>query len=152
MKPLWVFLGVVALVLLVRGFAVPREFGAHERGYMYGWHNKVNEDWWKNFSVKYRGKNSCKDCHEEEYTKHAASPHAAIECENCHGPSQDHPDNPEKLTVDKSRELCVRCHALLSYPNSDRGKIKGLPDPASHEPGDPCSSCHNPHHPNLEDM
>jgi hypothetical protein len=61
----------------------------------------------------------------------------------------EHPDNPPKLTIDKSREQCLRCHAYLPYPTSGRAVIRGI-DPDNHNPGIECISCHNPHNPNLE--
>lgn len=153
-RPLYVVLGLVALILLVREVVVPRDFGIGARGYMYGWHRAGNAQDWRQFPVSYRFRNSkedCGQCHAEKVQKLASSPHAIIKCENCHGPARNHPENPEKLTIDRSRGLCLRCHAELPYPGSGRSRIVGI-DPATHNPGEACADCHNPHHPNLEDM
>lgn len=148
-RPLLVVLAVVGVILLVRNFVVPAEFGAHERGYMYGWHNKADEERWKGFKIKFQGTEYCKDCHDKNYDSIKQSPHRIIECENCHGPAADHPGDPPKLVIDRKRALCLRCHAFLDYPTSNRRGIKGLPDPEGHNPGIECSSCHNPHDPKL---
>lgn len=151
LRPLWVVLGLVALVLLIRVFYVPKDFGVHERGYMYGWYREGSVDFWRNFKVKYQGKEYCKDCHPENYESINSTPHALIECENCHGPAADHPSNVQKLPVDKSRGQCLRCHAKLAYPTSGRSSIRGI-DPDSHNPDIECVSCHNPHKPTLEGL
>lgn len=150
-RPLYVVIGLVVIILIVRYFYVPANFGIQERGYMYGLHNKDNEQFWKDFKVKYKGSEYCKDCHNDKYDSISKTPHAIIQCENCHGPAIDHPENPQKLTVDKSREQCLRCHSYLPYPTSDRSKIRGI-DPDSHNPGTECVMCHNPHKPSLEGL
>ena len=146
LRPLFVVIGGVAIILLVRAVYVPADFGVQDRGYMYGWHRKGNEEDWKNFKVKYQGKEYCKDCHSDKYTSINKTPHRIIQCENCHGPAIDHPSDPPKLTIDKSRALCLRCHYPLPYPTSGRAKIRGI-DPAVHNPDAECSTCHNPHNP-----
>ncbi len=151
LRPLIVVIGIVILILLARLVVVPKGFGVHERGYMYGWHNKANEQFWKDFKVKYQGAEYCKDCHDKNYASIKKSPHQNIECENCHGPAVDHPDNPPKLAVDKSRSQCLRCHYPLPYPTSGRAQIRGI-DPDKHNPDVECSMCHNPHKPNLEGL
>jgi ribosomal protein S27E len=151
LRPLIVVVGMVILILLARLVVVPKDFGAHERGYMYGWHNKANEQFWKDFKVKYQGAEYCKDCHDKNYASIKKSPHRNIECENCHGPAVDHPDNPPKLAIDKSRAQCLRCHYPLPYPTSGRAQIRGI-DPDKHNPDVECSMCHNPHKPNLEGL
>ena len=37
LRPLIVVLVIVGLILIARAIVVPSDFGAHERGYMYGW-------------------------------------------------------------------------------------------------------------------
>jgi predicted CXXCH cytochrome family protein len=145
-RPLFVVIAVVVLILAARTVYVPKDFGIGDRGYMYGWHRHANEGDWKNFKVKYLGREYCKDCHADKYGSIMKTPHKIIQCENCHGPAIDHPADPPKLVIDKSRALCLRCHFPLPYSSSGRSKIKGI-DPDKHNPGMECSACHNPHNP-----
>ncbi len=151
LRPLWVAIGFVALILLIRYFVVPEDFGVNGRNFTYGFHRLSNIDEWKEFPVKYQGSEYCFDCHTENADMLSTSKHNIIQCENCHGPARNHPDDPETLTIDRSRELCQRCHTYLPYPNSLRSKLKGI-DPADHNPGIECVECHNPHKPDLEGM
>lgn len=145
-RPLVVILALVALVLGIRLVVVPKDFGVYGKGYVYGWHRRSNEAEWKRQKVQYRGRDYCRDCHDEQMTNLLRSPHAPIQCENCHGPAAEHPDYPEKLPIDKSRELCLRCHASLPYSGSARARIKAI-EPYKHYPDTTCSDCHEPHHP-----
>jgi len=144
-----VALGIVGAILLLRTVVVPNDFGVHERGYMYGWHRKGNEAEWEAVKVKYKGVESCKECHRDKYDDIKGSPHADIMCENCHGPSLNHPDDPRTLTINRSRELCARCHVYLPYMASRRGSIKGI-DLQTHHPEAECVLCHYPHNPKRE--
>jgi predicted CXXCH cytochrome family protein len=145
-RPLFVVIAVVVLILAARTVYVPKDFGIGDRGYMYGWHRHANEGDWKNFKVKYLGREYCKDCHADKYGSIMKTPHKIIQCENCHGPAIDHPADPPKLVIDKSRALCLRCHFPLPYSSSDRSKIRSI-DPLKHNPDMECSACHNPHNP-----
>lgn len=147
-RPLYVVIGIVIIILIIRAFYVPADFGVHERGYMYGWYREGNIEEWKKFKVKYRGEEYCKDCHPDKLESIMKTPHAIIQCENCHGPAIDHPTEPQKLKIDKSREQCLRCHFPLPYPTSGRANIRGI-DPEKHNPGIECAMCHNPHSPSL---
>jgi predicted CXXCH cytochrome family protein len=151
LRPLMVAIAAVALLLTARHFYVPDDFGVNGRNFTFGFYRAGNLDDQKALPVKYKGKQICAECHEEQYESNMASKHHIIPCENCHGPAGNHPENPEKLTIDKSRALCIRCHAKLPYPNSARGKLPGI-DPVEHNPESECSECHNPHKPSLEDM
>lgn len=151
LRPLIVVIGLVVLVLIARAFIVPKDFGVGERGYMYGWHRKSNEEEWRAFKVKFQTAAYCKDCHGDKLAGIQRSAHATINCENCHGLAGDHPADPPKLLIDRSREHCLRCHFPLPYPTSGRANIRGV-DPEQHNPGIECSSCHNPHNPSLEGM
>ncbi|MFN4132242.1 MAG: cytochrome c3 family protein [Caldimicrobium sp.] len=147
-RPIIVFMGLVVLILIIRAFYVPTDFGIHERGYMYGWYRKSNEEEWKQVQVKFQGMEYCKNCHDDKIRDLMGSSHQIIQCENCHGPAINHPIDPPKLFIDKSRELCLRCHSYLAYPSSDRKNLKGI-DPKTHNPDLECSMCHNPHKPTL---
>lgn len=150
LRPLYAVIGIVVIILIARAFVVPKDFGVGERGYMYGWHRAGNEEDWKKFKIKYRTAEYCKDCHSQNYTSIKQSLHKNIQCENCHGPAVDHGSKTmSKLPTDRSRALCLRCHAHLSYPTSDRRRIKGFENPEKHNPGMECATCHNPHSPKL---
>lgn len=149
LRPLYVVLAVVAAILLLRTVLVPADFGFYERGYMYSWHRKSNEADWQAVKVKYRGSAYCRECHADKYDDIKNSPHAGINCENCHGPNMDHPKDPPTLTIDRRRELCVRCHFRLNYAASGRGKIKGI-NHETHHPEEECTLCHYPHNPKRE--
>lgn len=146
LRPLALVVALVVIVLVARLFLVPADFGIQERGYTYGWHRQSDEDFWASSQVKYRGSTYCQGCHGQQHAAAAAALHAAIECENCHGPAVDHPSQPPKLQVDRGRELCLRCHARLPYSQTDRQSIKGIP-PETHNAGIACVTCHNPHSP-----
>ncbi|OGQ95859.1 MAG: cytochrome C [Deltaproteobacteria bacterium RIFOXYD12_FULL_57_12] len=150
-RPLIVALVGIALLLTARAVMVPKDFGVNGRSFTYGFYRKGNVDDWKNFKVKYRGKEYCVECHDDKVTENLASPHKVIECENCHGPAVDHPETPATLPVDRTRELCLRCHAHLAYPQSNRAKMPAI-SPDEHNPGIDCVECHNPHNPDLEAM
>lgn len=145
-RPFFVALGIVALMLILRIFLVPSDFGVHERGYMYGWYRKGNEAEWKKVTVKYKNSEPCKECHEHNYSDLKKSFHRNISCENCHGPMGNHPVDPIGLKIDRSRQLCLRCHLWLPYEASGRGRIRGI-NPDSHNPGAECVMCHVPHNP-----
>jgi predicted CXXCH cytochrome family protein len=144
LRPLYVVLAVVVIVLLARTLMVPKDFGIHQGDYMYGWYRKSNVEEWKTLKGKFQGKEYCKDCHQEQEKQLLSSFHSRIECENCHGPAKEHPAEPPKLFIDRSRELCLRCHTALPYPTSKRVEIKGI-DPEGHNPGVECGSCHEAH-------
>ncbi len=150
LRPLYAVIGIVILILIARALVVPKDFGIGARGYMYGWHRQGNEEEWKKFKIKYRGSEYCKDCHDKNHTSIKKSPHKNIQCENCHGPAIDHPsDAMPKLSIDRSRAQCLRCHFPLPYPTSGRSNIRGV-NPDKHNPDIECAMCHNPHYPNLE--
>ena len=144
LRPLYVVVALVAIIFIARFFLVPADFGINESGYMYGYHRKGNIEEWKAFPAKYKGAESCKACHPSVEQKTVSSGHKIITCENCHGPALQHPSNPSKLTLDRSRGLCLRCHTYLPYPASQRADIRGI-DPDRHNPGQECVLCHNPH-------
>ena len=145
-RPFFVALGIVILIFILRIFLVPSDFGIYERGYMYGMHRKSNEAEWQKVPVKYKTSEPCKECHEGNYNALKQSPHANISCENCHGPMRNHPQEPANLEIDRSRQLCLRCHLKLLYRASDRGDLKGI-RPDMHNPGVACVMCHIPHDP-----
>ncbi|MBC8318281.1 MAG: cytochrome C [Desulfobulbaceae bacterium] len=150
-RPLFLAIACVALLLVVRSVYVPDDFGVYGQNFTYGYHRLSNIQEWKDFKIKYRGKEYCRECHEEKVEANLTSHHSLLECENCHGPAVDHPEDPELLPIESSRLLCLRCHAFLPYPQSNRADMPSV-DTDNHNPGENCIGCHNPHHPDLEEM
>ena len=150
-RPLWVVIGLVVAILLLRWIYVPTDFGSQDRGYTFGFHRLGNEQEWREQPVRYQGNGYCADCHAVQSTLLAAGGHRGFPCENCHAAAGEHPDKPEKLAIDRSRELCLRCHVRLHMPSSGRNLIPGI-DPERHNGNGPCVDCHKPHKPNLEEM
>jgi len=150
-RPLFVIIAMVVLILIFRAFYIPDDFGSQDRGYTFGFHRLSNEQEWKDYPAKYQGRNYCQDCHDDKTEVLEMSQHGMIQCENCHGAARNHPEDPELLTIDRSRELCIRCHSKLFMPSSDRNDIPGI-DPQTHNSGIECSECHDPHNPSLEEM
>ena len=136
MRPLYAFAGVIVLVLAVRSVVVPKDFGIGERGYMYSLHRKGNESEWKAVPAKFQPVSTCAGCHPENAASLAQSPHAVINCQNCHCPAGEHPTTPPKLPINRDRALCLRCHTKLNYPDTPRGAMKGI-DGAIHNAGVP---------------
>jgi hypothetical protein len=131
LHPLWLAIALVGLILFARQFLVP-------------------DDLWKDFPVKYQGNESCLECHEDNVKKHRRSPHKRVQCENCHGPSGNHPDDVASLPLNKERGLCLRCHADLGYPASSARSDLPLIVDKRHKRKSECVSCHNPHDPREE--
>lgn len=147
-RPLFVVIALVAVILIARAIIVPDDFGIGEAGYMYGWHRKSNEDEWKRFKVKYKEKDYCQQCHPDKHDLISQTPHANISCQNCHGPAMGHPVDPPKLSIDRGRQQCLRCHAMLPYKGSGRIWIRMVED-SDHNPTMQCVTCHNPHKPGF---
>lgn len=150
-RPLFVVVGMVILLLVVRAFIVPSDFIAKNDDYKYQWHRAGNEEEWKNFKVKHQGMDYCKDCHAQQYSKVTASRHALVQCESCHEPAVEHPVNPQKLKIDRSRDLCLRCHSKLPYRPVNYAELPSgtiqlkMLYPEQHNPGVECTICHDAH-------
>lgn len=146
LHPLWVAIGLVGLILVARQFLVPDDFGVHGDSFTYNYYRLGNVQEWRDFPVKHLGRDSCIECHEDNVRSIRRSPHKRVECENCHGPSGNHPDDVEYLPTDTSRSLCLRCHAFLGYPNTARADMPTVKD-RLHKRRRECIECHYPHDP-----
>ena len=150
LRPLWVAIGLIVVIFAARQFFVPGDFGVHGESFTYNFYRLSNVQEWKDFPAKYLGKDSCVECHEENYHHNASGPHSSIECENCHGPGVGHPDDIEFLPLNTTRELCLRCHASLEYPTSRRADLPNIRN-RTHKRRRECIKCHNPHDPREDD-
>ena len=77
---------------------------------------------------------SCRPCHQKQVDDIVGMPHQIIYCERCHGPKGEHPTDPPKLAIERTRSLCLTCHD----------------DKTRHNAGRPCVTCHDPHKSSLQ--
>jgi hypothetical protein len=129
------------IFLVVRHYIVPKSFGqyGHYRGASIG---EIAAR-----PVKFAGHETCETCHSDEAAKKSSGKHAHVNCEACHGALASHADDPSIMPVlPDTAVLCARCHTASA------AKPKGFPrvDPASHYPGTPCNTCHQPHSPGMD--
>jgi len=150
LRPLYLAIALVAAIFVARHFMVPEDFGVHGDSFTYNFYRLGAVQDWKDFPDKYQGRERCARCHDDKSEQNAASKHAPIQCENCHGPGVDHPKKIKKLPIDGSRERCLRCHQRLEYPSSHRNDLPGI-DGETHKKKFECRKCHDPHSPDLED-
>jgi 2',3'-cyclic-nucleotide 2'-phosphodiesterase (5'-nucleotidase family) len=66
----------------------------------------------------------CQQCHTTGYGLTSGFVNVAsskslvhVGCENCHGPSQAHVDDPKKKTPFQAKEQCIRCHDHENSPS-----------------------------------
>ncbi|KWT91819.1 cytochrome c3 family protein [Candidatus Magnetominusculus xianensis] len=160
-RPVFVVLAVVAAIVVMRVILVPSDFTAKDGDYKYQWHRLSAEQVSKDFTVKHRGRDFCGQCHPNHIEKMKDSGHQNIQCENCHvmyePAKKSHPINLKEdfgyllnIGIDRSRELCKRCHAELSYRPKTYTSSKGTEkfkqiDPTKHNPGIECAMCHDVH-------
>jgi hypothetical protein len=130
---------LAAVVLLMRFVVIPRAYFSPPLHRAATVRREVAKP------IHFAGMAACRECHSDIYDKKAASYHRNLGCETCHGPSQNHAEDPMavKPYAPRDRKFCPVCHAY------NASRPTGFPQilPASHNPGLPCITCHNPHDP-----
>ena len=110
-------------------------------------------------NAHYVGSDTCKQCHEDIYTKHfAGTPHYSLitqgkhGCEDCHGPGSAHVEGGgdiskiisfKKLGEQESSRICLTCHSSsMQHANFLRSEH------FANNVG--CITCHSPHQAKVE--
>lgn len=134
-------LGLITF-LVIRSVLVPKDFG------LYGHFRPGSLADVAARPVAFAGRAACLDCHADVEETRKGSKHDSVNCEACHGALAAHAADPgavRPILPDTTR-LCLVCH--------DRkvGRPASFPqvDAQEHAGGDPCVSCHRPHHPEME--
>jgi predicted CXXCH cytochrome family protein len=135
--------GGVMLFLLIKALLVPADFG------VYGHFRAGALDDNRNRPLAFAGRQACADCHEDIVKARQASKHAGIGCETCHGPLAKHAADPAALEPERpdKRNLCLGCH----HENVARPARFPQVNPNDHGDAGPCTSCHQAHHPEVEE-
>ena len=132
------------LFLFVRPLFIPDDFGEH------GHFRTSSVDEIIAQKVNYAGQELCSDCHDDVMESKYAGYHKNVACEVCHGPGYAHTEDPEavQLIAPTKRGYCPLCH---EYSPS---RPTGFPQivSASHNPMEPCISCHDPHDPDPPEI
>lgn len=144
--PLQIKRHLVILIILVvsfiaiRQFMMPGSFG--ELGHYRASSLQDNE----NKDIKYAGKASCAECHEDQVDLIEMDLHTDLSCESCHGPGMAHTIEPDtgQMILPESRESCAVCH---SRNPARKTKMVYQVDINEHNAGKKCTYCHNPHAP-----
>ena len=130
--------GIVVIYSTARYFLTPPSFGE------YGWYRGAALTELQAREPVFAGRKACDECHSDHYQKVLKGQHKTLSCEGCHGPGQDHADNPRKDNIDKSSfGVCLRCHEA----NPSRPKWHKQIVSKNHYTGSKCTECHVPHSP-----
>lgn len=132
----------IIVFLVVRSVMVPKDFG--EYGHYRAGALADNAA----RPISFAGRAACEECHSDVVESRAGHKHEHVGCEACHGALAAHAENPDgtKPTLPDATTLCRNCHQAnvarpASFPQVDADEHSG---------GEICTSCHQPHHPELE--
>lgn len=135
------FVAGAAVFVIVRAVLVPEGFGT------WGHFRAGALDDNRAHPLRFAGQQACADCHAEVLEVRIGSKHATIGCEACHGPLAAHAEDPGAAPAQRpeATPLCLGCH------QANVARPFGFPqiDQAEHGGGEPCISCHQPHHPDV---
>ena len=95
-----------------------------------------------------RNPDRCSACHASIARTKALSPHALLECKQCHQVAPEHFSTPRLAlpTKPKARKDCSKCHSRSAE------SAEGIPrsDAEQHGEGYLCRQCHYPHYPEAK--
>ncbi len=136
-----IFSAVITIFIVARKSFTPPTFG------QYGHYRAKAVEEIKEKSTQYAGSETCIDCHDEIYNLKAKSYHKNVACEVCHGPAEEHINDPteSKPEIPRDRNQCTICH------DYNPARPTGFPQiiASQHNPGKFCTQCHQAHNPML---
>jgi len=95
----------------------------------------------------YLGSASCLECHEERAAVWPVSAHKTVQCEVCHGVTEECPvKEGSRIPADTIR-LCLTCHEKMPARPSAQPQIVLGEHPLDDGEIMPCIECHDPHSP-----
>jgi cytochrome c553 len=97
--------------------------------------------------LRYQGSASCLGCHEERSEVWPVSAHKTVQCEVCHGVTEECPvKEGSRIPADTIR-LCLTCHEKMPARPSAQPQIVLGEHPLNDGEIMPCIECHDPHSP-----
>jgi len=95
----------------------------------------------------YQGSAHCLECHPERSADWSLTPHKAVQCEVCHGASDECPvKEGTRIPADTIR-LCSTCHEKMPARPAAHPQIVLGEHPFADGVTMPCIECHDPHAP-----
>lgn len=135
---------LIAVLLFI--FVVPRIMPTEEALQPFGFYRVGNNSGeWANQTPQYVDTARCNTCHQDKYATWQQAKHSTVSCETCHGPGRAHIEAQARPIVDNSREACGVCHGQLPSRPKDFPQV----DLATHNVPTTCTTCHNPHAPQV---
>jgi len=96
---------------------------------------------------RYQGSASCLGCHEERSEVWPVSAHKTVQCEVCHGVTEECPvKEGSRIPADTIR-LCLTCHEKMPARPQRHPQIVADEHPVADGEVMPCLECHDPHAP-----
>ena len=97
--------------------------------------------------LRYLGSASCLECHTERADVWPVSAHKTVQCEVCHGTTDECPVKEGSRIPDDTIRLCLTCHEKMPARPDSHPQI--VPDEHPFDDGEvmPCLECHDPHAP-----
>ena len=138
-----ILLGVgIILFLILRAAMVPTDFGR------YGHYRPGALADNAAGPISYAGRAVCEECHSDVVESRRGSKHEQVGCEACHGPLAAHAEDPgaSRAVIPDVNALCQSCHER----NVARPAAFPQVNAEEHSGGEACSSCHQPHNPEVE--
>ena len=130
-------IAIVGSYLIARYFLTPPSFGD------YGFFRGRALEEIASHPLTYAGKDSCEDCHYDQYKELRSAEHQNLSCEGCHGAGHAHTQNPDISMAILNVSHCARCHEY----NPSRPAWHHQIDLREHYAGNACTDCHKPHAP-----
>jgi len=131
----------ITIFLILQMALVPKTFGlyGHYRASAIGDESRK--------PLTYAGRAACAQCHGPVVEVQKGGKHATLGCEGCHGALRQHALDPARVkprALD-AKKLCPACHEA----NIAKPKWLKQVNTAEHSMGETCTTCHQPHAPQL---
>lgn len=96
---------------------------------------------------RYQGSSSCLKCHEERSVTWPVSAHKTVQCEVCHGTTDECPVKKGSRIPNDTIRLCLTCHERMPARPEIHPQIVLGEHPIADGEIMPCIECHDPHAP-----